>query len=302
MNLSPEERMEMMLNVLESVYGRPVEAQDLAALQSMPDPPPARAADIPLLPDRRPSLLLPDIVDSHLRNPVPTVQELLNRISPLPELSAVMGISPDGLPLLFDLADPHPGSMLVFSSQPGDFSALFQSLLISIACLNPTEQVRFSVISDQTHKYRIAAGEQNCLGVYASGERAAFEHIFACSEVAEQRRTGREMGAIHVLVIDNLQPVLRARNYDVEINLKWLARNGARSGIWILAGVDSQSERSLPAGLLADFKTMIYGRLNPEQRFRRINPPPRQAFEIGAGEFVTRLGSQWVQFSALEVD
>jgi hypothetical protein len=299
--LSPEERMEMMLNVMERVYGKVLEASDLSALLPLSDPLPGQAQELPILPDQRRSLLLPTIIDSRLRNPTPTVQELVDRISPLPELSAVMGICPDGLPLLFDLADPHPGSMLVASSHPDDFAGLFQAVLISAACLNSTQQVRYSVISEKTHRYQVAGGEQHCLGLYASWERAALEHIIACTEVAEQRRTGREMGAIHVLVIDNLEALLRTRSYDLEINLKWLARNGARSGFWVLAGLDSQTERSLPAGLIAEFKTMIYGRLDHEQRFRKVNPAPRQAFEISAGEFVTRLGSQWVQFSPLEV-
>lgn len=301
MNLSPEERMEMMLNVLERVYGEPVDTQELVAMLPVPEQQPGQSPVQPMLPDQQLALPQAAIIDSRLRNPAPTVQELINHIRPLPDLSAVMGICPDGLPLLFDLADPYPGSMLVAGSHSRDFAGLFQALLISAACLNSTQQVRFSVICEEPRRYQAAGREPHCLGVYAYQERAALEHIFACTEVAEQRRAGRERGAIHLLVIDSLPALLRARSYDLEINLKWLARNGARSGFWLLTGVDSPSERSLPASLAAEFKTMIYGRLDNEQRFRKVNPAPRQAFDISAGEYVTRLGSQWVQFSPLEV-
>lgn len=299
-NLSPEERMEIMLNVMERVYGEVMDAQELTALLPLVDTPPGHVSENPLLPLPAKTLSMPAIIDSHLRSPAPTVQELVNRISPLPDLTAVMGICRDGLPLLFDLADPYPGAMLVLSSQPEDLPALFNPLLLSIASLNATQQVRYSMISETPHKYLIAAGEQHCLGNYSAWEREALEHIFACSEVVEQRRSGREMGATHILVIDDLHALLSIRNQDLNINLKWLARNGARQGVWILAGVDSQTEHRLPGSLIAEFKTVIYGRLNQAQRLRKINPPPRQAFGISPGEFVTRLGSQWVQFSPLE--
>ncbi len=301
MNLSPEERMEIMLNVMERVYGQVMDAQELTALLPIVDPGPVPSADHPILPSPAKSLSAPAIIDSRLRSLSPTVHELVARISPLPELSAIMGLCPDGLPLLFDLADPYPGSMLVLSSQPEDIPTLFRPLLLSIASLNSTQQVRYSVISENPHQYLIAAGAQHCLGIYSGWEREALEHIFACSEVVEQRRSGREMGAVHVLVIDDLHALLRIRNQDLNITLKWLVRNGARQGVWVLAGLGSQTEHHLPGNLLAEFKTLIYGRLNAAQRFRKVNPPPRQAFEISAGDFVTRLGSQWVQFSALEV-
>ena len=59
--------------------------------------------------------------DSDLPRPVPpapSLAESLSELGPLPKEAMLLGLASDGLPVLLNLHDPHPGPLLV-AADPG---------------------------------------------------------------------------------------------------------------------------------------------------------------------------------------
>lgn len=295
MPLSREDQYDVLRNVLEEVYGESFSGSLPLLPLPLNDSPPVSQSVV-----FQPGVRQPAAEDLQLRTPPvtpSTLLDLLQRAGPLPAYSAILGICSDGLPLLFDLTDPYPGSLLVVSETVDQSAAFYYSLLASSAYLSSPEQVRFSILTDDPDRYQDLAMEPHCLGIFATYDRSAGEHLLACAEVVEQRRSGRSLGPVHLLVIDDLQALLQYRSYEIELNIKWLAKHGARSGIWALVGLRSEHERKISSKILRQFKTVVYGDLSRNHHFRAVPMPPSQAWALRPGEYTTRLGSQWVRFS-----
>ena len=75
--------------------------------------------------------LQPEIETAHPR-PLPAAPSLADSISalgPLPNEALLLGLASDGLPVLLNLHDPHPGPLLV-AADPGAGKTIMTGLLI----------------------------------------------------------------------------------------------------------------------------------------------------------------------------
>ena len=158
----------------------------------------------------------------------------LRRIGPLPPYSAVLGQCTDGLPMLVDLSDPEHGAILVVGDE--GLEALPRALLVSAAYLNHPDQVSFTVITPD-HDFDDLARLPACDSVISSYDRRSSEAVIELAAVAEQRKSGRERGPVHVLCIHDLRALLSYDEYDLLAYLSWLVEFGARLGVVPLATV-----------------------------------------------------------------
>lgn len=152
----------------------------------------------------------------------------MQRLGPQPAYSAMLGRGDDGLPIMVDLSDPRSGSILVMGEQ--GLEILPRAICASAASLNHPDQVSFTIISPD-HCFDDLARLAHCQALISSYDRRSAQAVIEMAAVAEQRRSGRERGAVHVLAIHDLPALLQYREYDTAAYLRWLIEFGPRLGV-----------------------------------------------------------------------
>lgn len=235
------------------------------------------------------------------RNNYGSLSALINRLAPLPLYTTILGICDDGLPLLLDLSDPTPGSILITGKDEHGKARLLKMILASASALNPPQRTSFYLITPNSENYLGLKNDPHCRGLHSSYERRSSELIIELAELAEQRRSGRNLGVTPtsprgmalILAIDNLGTLLQYNGYEVLSHLKWLAKYGPYSYVWPVVSANLEGREPLSVKLLEQFHTRI-----SQSQQDRLLPGRNGLAPISApsADFVTRSGNEMVRF------
>jgi hypothetical protein len=191
--------------------------------------------------------------------PMPDLQAVLGVLAPLPSGSALLGICDDGLPLLLDLKNPSPGSLLLVGDLSPANRNLLRLILASIVLLHDPGEVDLHLVTDRPETYRRLLDVPGAVRIHSPYDPQLPELIrdFACR--ANQRLSGRQTARIAVLGIEDLETVVSQLSEDRLSELAWLASTGPMEGSWVLAGLDAAHFGELDPVLFQAFRTRLVG-------------------------------------------
>ncbi len=236
--------------------------------------------------------------DSQIENAAhTTLSGVLEGLGPLPPFTSVLGICKDGLPLLVDLRDPSPGSILIQGDAHSGKARLMQSYLLSVGYLNPPDRVAMSVISPVPGLFEKIEKLPNCRAVLSAYERDASELVVEFSALAEQRKYGRHPGPVELLVLHDLPVFVQNNDYEVNAYLKWLIEHGPGSSIWTIASVKSSQLWRIHNRYYEAFGTYLTGSTKPASLLVDRETTDNEAL---LGFFATHLGDERVHFWSLQ--
>lgn len=221
------------------------------------------------------------------------LKQILRKIGPLPACSALIGKCFDGLPFLWDMTDPTPGSILISGGRFSGKSAILRTILASAAIMNSPGQVQFYVITPNMGSFDSVYGFPNCKGQVSTYDRASTSLVIRLSELAEQRKSGRNRGATVLLAIDDLDIMLDYHEHELKSYLKWLAVNGPYSNVWPVAAVNPANVDERDYDLLEEFGTRLSGS-------QEIVAYHSDSSSLGPGEFTAGVGGEYFRFSAID--
>jgi len=235
------------------------------------------------------------------------LSHLIERLAPLPPFTTIVGICDDGLPLLLDLSDPTPGAILIHGHDERGEGRLLQLILASASALNPVQRFNFLLITPDPEPYLHLSALPHCRGIFSSYGRRAAEAVIELTQLADERRSGRNLGAAWVLAIEHLNTLVQYQGYEVLSHLRWLVQFGPQSGIRPVASLTHQSASAMdmnpPAGgderLLEQFHTHIYQtqpRPWPRAWGGGLLPAQHTPTYSSSAPFTIRLGNEWVRF------
>jgi len=229
-----------------------------------------------------------------------SLQDLLERIGPLPPCSALIGVCEDGLPFLLDLADPSPGSILAVADEHSGKTGLLRAILASASALNPPEEISFTALAPNPGEYDVLYGlEGNCY-VLSTFDRAASELVVELAELAGQRINGRNRGPIEILAIDDLAAFVQNNDYEVNCYLKWLIAHGPRGAVWPIAAIKTSQLWRIRDGIYEAFGTFFIGRTSSYQLPSEANLPSAR-LDI-PWVFSAQIGDEWMRFWVPEIN
>jgi hypothetical protein len=214
--------------------------------------------------------------------------DVLEQRGPFPAYSTLLGVCEDGMPFLFDLADPTPGSVLAQGRSKDHLTALLKAVLLSAGQINSPREVQYTIITPNPAEFAWFASQRHCAGVFGAYEDAALARVYELAQVANQRRSGRERGAVHILAVDDIHQLWRQREMYTESQLLWLLQHGARSYVWTVTTLRSELAGRLPPALMGAFLT----RINAVEARRNKNAAP---------QFGVQYGNEWVGFTVPEI-
>ncbi len=227
-------------------------------------------------------------------NSLPSIREIINQLRPLPPYNALLGVCEDGLPFLFDLSDPSPGSLLITGEAGSGKSRLLRGILASASTMNRPDQVSFNLICQDFGLFSDVRRTSHCINSVSTYDRFSSELVIDLAKIAEQRKSGRQRGPIIILAIDDLATLLSYNEFELFSHLKWLVKYGPDSGIWPLATLKAGRLNKYGKRLLDEFGTHLVGRPQP-----MALPPNAGGRLLGSGstgQFETYVNGQVVRF------
>ena len=126
--------------------------------------------------------------------PVQSVTEYLKELGPMPTEALVLGKCTDGLPLLLNLYDPKPLSVLMISQFDKAFLA---SVAVAIQSILDTK-ISYGVITDRPEQWTWA--DSSCVGVFSAYHRSAEDFILSAASWAHGNKSSKE---VVIVLLDN---------------------------------------------------------------------------------------------------
>lgn len=221
----------------------------------------------------------------------------LESLAPLPAHSLFLGVCEDGLPLLMDLTNPSPGSLLVVGDDLAANRNLLRTALASLAWSWTPGDVQIEVITTEARPYTAFRARPGFLRLTSPYTPQAVDLVWHFASSAS-RRAARPGRGTQLLVIDDLEALLTQLDADGMNALAWLVRNGPQVLTWVLASFDARRFRQVDDQVLSAFPTRLSGYL-PSLRFSEIlsGLPSEVTAALASGaQFCARIAGELVQF------
>ncbi len=221
---------------------------------------------------------------------VPTLEEVLDELHPLPAYSLLLGLCEDGLPLILDLTDPYSGSFLIAGDNGFTNFQLLYSLLTSGYKINTPTEVNLHFISPQVDKL-IELHKQPSFKIGFDPTRPECEILVEeMVNLIHQRQGTLDIQPIHILAIDGLDLLFQTLSPEAQEWFIWLQENGPEAGLWIFASIESKRINKSQTSLIDGFPSRILGNIQSPRLMRYLSGLSRNRLDdlIPNGQFLVQ--------------
>lgn len=219
-----------------------------------------------------------------------SLSNMVAQFGSFPPFSVILGQCMDGLPLMIDLSNPKPGSMLLFNMHDRAVSGLVSTICTSAGEINSPEDVVVCMITVDPDDHLGLLSYPHCQAILAPYERSVGAMVYELAAIAEQRRYGRENGPAVLLVIDDLFTFFSHNtDYGLFVNFKWLVNYGPRSMVWPVITIRNTNLSKFTSEMISLFPYRITSSRNirpllgsGNHQPAKLRNPERQLFEANS--------------------
>lgn len=227
-----------------------------------------------------------------------TIAGLMQKHRHLPDLTAILGVCEDGLPILLDFTDSKPGSVVVGSSQLYGAKQLIELAMISVLANSPAHEVEIFVVTREPEKwssFKTFPGNPT-IEIHPVYDRNSGAEIYRLCKILDERMAGRPREVVELLIVDDLN-AMNFVDFDVQLNFKWLAKAGPEYRMWTIAGIEAENVQSCDH-FLTSFQTRILGQIDDsfQAGWLANAPPPNVKAFHPTQQFTTRVNQNWMTF------
>ena len=236
---------------------------------------------------------------------LPLYDQLTNQLPDQPPITAILGLTDDGAPLLIRLPSPDVGHVLVAGETGSGKTVLLQTMILSLAMTNAPTDLTLILIDPKGHAFRL----------FEELPHMARPVIWQVAEVTEvleslvrlMERRGDPTGSLKpvgsvVVVIDELADLL-TNDTEIASALVKLTQRGREAGIHIVAATQKPTAAVLGPLIKANFPVRLVGRVTSVADARTATGWSGTGVErlTGRGDFVAVAEGRVIRFQVAHV-
>jgi hypothetical protein len=256
-----------------------------------------------MAPNRRFSLALDSLSEWNLQSTpepsqptasAPALGDVLTKLGPLPREGLFLGIASDGLPVLLNLYDPHPGPMLILGESGAGKTAFLQSIARSVIETHKEDEVQFGVITKHVEEWKELTVSRHLLGAFDVTQPGAQDLILSLASWAHSNKNAQQS---IVLLVDDLEAIARL-DFDALQHFRWLLLRGPARHVWPLITMSAERYGQV-LSWIEIFRTRVFGRIENARLAEALGADRLAALDqLKAGkQFSLRENGNWLQFN-----
>lgn len=225
---------------------------------------------------------------------------LMRGLDSIPRLTACIGLTDDGRPLLLRLPSPDVAHVLVAGTTGSGKTELMRSLIASLAMTHRQSKVQIVLIDPKRRGFLPLGGLPHLIDDIASDVGSALG-LLEKLVMEMERRDATGISSPHIVIaVDELLDLLAVGGKPVELALTRIAQRGREAGLHLIAGAQKPSASALGGMLKANFPVRLVGRVGSAEDARVAAGVSGTGAEklIGRGDFVAIASGQTIRFQA----
>jgi hypothetical protein len=187
---------------------------------------------------------------------VPSLSDVLAKFGPLPAEALFLGVATDGLPVLLNLYDPHPGPLLLAGDAGSGKTAFLQTIAHSVAQTHDAKDVRFGIVTNYPDEWESVQGLPHQAGVFTVGQQNTQEFMHSLATWAHSNKNTHHCV---LLLVDDLESVASMDLESVQ-NFRWLLLRGPSRRVWPLVTLNAPRYGQV-ISWLQSFRTRVFSRI-----------------------------------------
>jgi hypothetical protein len=229
----------------------------------------------------------------------PSLADSLSELGPLPKEALLLGLAPDGLPVLLNLHDPHPGPLLVAADPGAGKTALLQMIAQAAAQMHEPGDVQFGVITNYPDEWGHLTEVEHCVGVFPTYHDSAIDFLNSLSGWAHANKGSQQS---ILLLVDDLESMQQI-DFDARQTLRWLLLRGPVRRVWPLITLNAERVGQVEPWLEA-FRTRVFGSIRDDHTAENLSGISGTTLEhLQKGlQFALREEDDWLKFWIPEVE
>jgi len=186
----------------------------------------------------------------------PALNDVLAEFGALPTEALFLGVATDGLPVLLNLYDSHPGPMLIAGDAGSGKTAFLQTIARSVQQTHNSNNVQFGVITNYPDEWESVESTSHRVGVFTVGHSSTAEFVGSLASWAHANKNTHQC---ILLLVDDLESVASLDLETVQ-NFRWLLLRGPARRVWPIVTLNAPRYGQI-ISWLQNFRTRIFGRV-----------------------------------------
>ncbi|HLO17468.1 MAG TPA: hypothetical protein VK206_21725 [Anaerolineales bacterium] len=223
----------------------------------------------------------------------PSLSDVLAKIGSLPPEALLLGVASDGLPVLLNLYDAHPGPMLIAGDAGSGKTAFLQTIARSVTQTHRSSDLQFGVITNYPDEWETTEAYPHRVGVFPVGHNSAQEFLQSLAAWAHSNKNTHQC---MLLLVDDLESVA---SLDLEAvqHFRWLLLRGPARRVWPIVTLSAPRYGQVLAWL-QNFRTRVFGHVGNERVAEALGANKLAALDQLEAQiqFSLREKEKWLRF------
>ena len=238
-------------------------------------------------------------IRGEVSEPILRTDDVLKNILPLPPEAFFIGLCDDNKPVLLNLFDPFPSSLLVIGDEGAGKTRLLKSMAYANSKFHNSRELQFAVITRHPEEWNDLLNIENNVGIFTSYGTGTGDLVLSLASWAHGNK--RENQSV-ILLIDDIAEFYRTADFDTRQNLRWLLLRGAAKRTWTIATIRA-SEVLENAELVGAMKTRVTGKVKNKEILNSVfhNPDAMKLVSLSPYSFLMTKGEGYIKFYGTDI-